>query len=476
MALAVGLAGCDCPPMDAMVVRDPQGLASGEQVREIRAAFDDFERWTGAESLCVPGVRIRRLPFVGGRTLWRGAFIQLDPEWLEVAHQATLHELCHAWDREHGFLSLDEPGLFPEDDEAVSHAFVGPVLRRLESFAFACQEGPRDLGFELGLEEACGLELVGPRERFLLEEVFLTFGPSWTYGGEVELELERGAWADNIWDLGSLGGSPFLLVEEAEGADGSRLWLERVDPATGESRAEVMLPGPVEVLHETLLVSGRDGLLLLVETFEGVRAWSYREGEGVVDRAITAFPSLDRWGAGVVRGDTLWASIEHPTFGWIFVEQDLVTGSWRRRRLREGDDELHHLQAVRIQDLGTGLLVHDLHDGERLLRIDPLGGTVETIVQRPLEVGLLAATGLEDGRLLLVLQVDQLALPAVVDPDSGAWWLARGSCDGGWPTEVMGHHRRADYWQTAAFDGGVVVLQEGEGEGRTPSRILIPPR
>lgn len=471
-----------------MVVWDPDGLASDEQVWEIYDAFAEFAAWTGAKSVCSPGVKVHELLGAGGRTSLAGGWLHLDPSWLPEARTATRHELCHAWDISQGTVSLDYPEVFQESDLDGSSLYPTARLRRMESFALACDGGARDLGLELGVEALCGVELVGARTRVVMEEVYTEFQPTWPWRGELDLEPVRVALPEADYQAFVVaGGALFALIERGHlpghGVDfgafeqpAPSYELHSLDPNSGEMLGRWSVPSEVRLGERLSLVGGeRDPLLVRVgdEVLDG---WRFRQDEGRFEPASLG-GLYDDLGVqlGVVRGERAWLRVGT----WLY-ELDLASGTFWALSWQVGSDEGSLLNAVAVQDLGDELLVQTANE---LLWLDPdtgLGRAASVPYGLPLfsEFPL----QLDDGRLVLVLHVQpeegeaRSPLPVIYYPDEAGWRGDPASCDPSW-LDGPGYLAAGSDQVPLLLDGQVYFVEHRsveQGAGYLLTRLNVP--
>jgi hypothetical protein len=164
--------GCGCPEFDEMEVGDPDGALSPWDKVTVQAGIADFERWSGLDGVCVPEVSV--VAEINGG-LASGRYYG-PHQAIEVISGAgpttTVHELCHAWDFEHGGASEENLRLFPVDRiDPFRYRTRSSQVR--ESFARICERGPYGQDVILALEEECGVELRHPAMDFVLDEVFV---------------------------------------------------------------------------------------------------------------------------------------------------------------------------------------------------------------------------------------------------------------------------------------------------------------
>jgi len=492
--LALLASGCTCPPVTGMVVWDPGDRASDEQVYEIYDTFHEFEAWTGVGTVCSPGVKIHELLGAGGRTTLAGGWLHLDPSYMPEARWATRHELCHAWDIQQGFVSLDYPEIFDGSGVEPSALYPTDRLRRMESFALACDDGWSDRGFALGVDEACGLGLVGDAERFIAEEVYGLAEAGWPYLGPIALGLERRPWHTSYnWTMAAAGGQLFVYRLErldrpdfggwaaAPPEDGEdpvcqygTNWIERVDPWSGQVVSRIRIP--IDVWDPTgwRLLDGEPEPLLIWTAGEKTRAWRVGADDVLDEVPFPPISSIYALYDGVVRGDVAWLHY-HNDESW----------GLRAINLQDGSAELvpggHH--PTWIQDLGDALLLReDQGDERQLVWLDPDTGAssrmslgVDGLVQ--------VARGLPDGRLVLLLQYEESwgtdrTVPVLYDPSDGGWRMDPSSCGQARIepplTDGLDWHLRL-----LLADGELWIFEElrnGHDSKASLTRLVIPPR
>ncbi len=494
-ALALVAHGCTCPPITGMVVWDPGDRASDEQVFEIYDTFQEFEAWTGVGTVCSPGVKIHPLLGAGGRTSLAGGWLHLDPSYLPQAGLATRHELCHAWDIEQGFVSLDHPDIFDGSGVEPSALYPTDRLRRMESFALACDSGWSDRGLALGVDEVCDLGLVGDARRFVLEEVYGQAETSWPYRGEAAIGIERRAFhTPYISTMAASGGELFVYrLERMERPDiggwaasppddgedpvlqyGTN-WVERVDPWSGRVVSRIRIPTDVWDPSGWSLLDGEPEPLLVRVADEETRAWRVGADDTLHEVPFPPIPSIYQLDEGVVRGDTAWLHY-HDGDAWGLRAIDLEHGSVA---LVPGG---HH--PLWIQDLGDALLLREDQGDERWL----VWLETDTGASSRMSLGadglVQVAQALPDGRLLALLQFtdpssgDELTVPALLDPSEGGWRMDPSACGAGrlerpLDDSVTMHPR------LLLADGEAWLFEELRGRSDSKAsltRIIIPPR
>lgn len=288
--LAAGLvlegAGCGCPPFAEMTVEDRRGLGTPLDRLHTRRAILDFARWTGDPGVCVPAVevvdQIEDGRFLGVYQGPRQPILQVPA----AGHGITVHELCHAADEQHGWLSNEHKALMP-----VGH--IDPVgypsryAQEHESFARICETGPTGLDLQQLVEERCGIELEHPAQRLVLREIYASESAELDAGraaGRLELvarSVEALVGGDEVVDVASddeqiwiltragAGGADPELLASAALAGAERLSLWAVDPASLVLRGVhhlVQDPGETRIVRRMALADAVDGRALLVES------------------------------------------------------------------------------------------------------------------------------------------------------------------------------------------------------------------
>ena len=178
-------AGCHdvvCDLAEVPIV-DPTGLATHEELDQVRASMIQFEEWTGRRGqICLSSVELYGSDSVGanrlddeeyipaGRYVHRLRKVQLQVSW-GTNEQTVYHELCHALDAMED-LTATHDHLFSAEAVEASERYPTVASRRGEHLARLCEAGPRGPVIEQ-LEATCG----DPTLAFIEGEVWRTAGP-----------------------------------------------------------------------------------------------------------------------------------------------------------------------------------------------------------------------------------------------------------------------------------------------------------
>lgn len=471
------LASCaPCPDIEQASVWDPRSKATQEQVLAIQHAMADFPAWTGVSELCVLGVKIAPIayPQAAGVYKGEGQWMKIEPDNLDIAEHLTIHELCHAWDDAHGWPSLDHPEIFRVEDVDRSILYPTAEARRRESFADSCGYGPYDVGIAQGLEEACGLDLLAERKRWVTDHVYTQFPMTWGYEGEIELTKTAVPLPDHDYYLDLLASDDQLIAYVADLADlpHEGLWLGAppsdheggattdfppstsflvvtVDPATGEELSSLEVTDLIQGSnHGTVLLAGGSEPLLVGVGDEATVAWRIDLTNGTASKA--AFPPL--WTlplAGFAHEDRAWV-VAGTTEDWhmLLREVDLGSGDTSTVLDRDGEVfEFDNLGPAPVADLGDTALF-GRSDGNRseIISVDPSRASVtRTPVSERAWTFITAFTALPDGRLLLELtmvldweatEVELRTVLGVLDPEHNTWQLDPTTCSSGWEQDL----------------------------------------
>lgn len=412
LLLLLACATPDCPAFEDIAVTDPDGLAEDGEVDRIQAAIDDFARWTGRDGVCVEEVRLMDEEGLEGAA---GAYF-VGRELVGVkaggsVESMTRHELCHALDVAEGDLSLQNPDLFPPEAVDVSESYPTEDARIRESFAGQCAYGPRSTALIDAMEESCGEDLGGARQRFLNEEVWAAWTDTGSPAeGTVPVAIERVAVEPYLLWNGPVAGGSDVYVTSEEG-------LLRLDVATGRIAATIAVPEGAQ------LVGGDAGPLVVVPE-EG--AWQV-VGDVLEARA---FPTLDYVHSGAVRDGEAWVYARGTDVVDRFLRVDLSTGEAETIPLPEGVRPLWlnpgpgALWGVGLDDADERILVgFDLATRAWSTAAVPGGWTGTDVV--PETDGPLV--GVWTDALAMGREYDFTGL-GVVDPTDGRWWIAEDAC------------------------------------------------
>ena len=453
------------------MVWDPGDRATDEQVAEIYDTFADFAAWTGVDTVCSPGVKIHPMIRGGGRTTLAGGWLHLDPQWLPEIRQATTHELCHAWDIQHGYLSLEHHEIFDGRDIEPGALYPLDSLRRMESFALACGDGAMELGVARGIDQVCDLSLLSEAQRFVQDQVFSEHHDAWPWLGETEIRLERRT-TDSVWaDTMAAAGAEIIAlqlrrIERPEVAGWSAVSgppeqngsaqrqygynvLERIDPWTAEVVSRIRLPTDDWDPSSWRLLDGDPEPLLVRITAERSQAWLVHADDTLEEVYFPCLGSMYQFDGGVVREHRAWLSLFDEERGWGLLDLDLDSGA-----------EIafyEHLDPWWIQDLGAELVMMDGGFHPRLVWLDPDTGHTRSRSMEGAE-SIEAARMLSDGRLAVLLGVyaDSLPLdpwlPALFDLDASGWYADPATCTA----------PRIEYPNPNAGTGPRLLLVDGE--------------
>ena len=406
--LGLPVAGCACPRLDAVPIRDPEALAAPEQAEDIRAALEDFLAWTGGTGVCIPAVELtsdQQLEGALGR--WDG---EGRPLLVEGGHSRAygtmVHELCHAWDEGAGDESDWHADLFRPGEVTDIEVYDTRQLRVRESFARACEDGPLDLRLRDDWAERCGLETRDPGERWIRDEVYSVrrdaariddLAPERhsldaMLGGLRVLDAVAGR--GRIWLL-AMRGRPFHPLQPP------RVYhvVLAIDPTDGAVVGRAMLRRSPDVRSRFRLVGGEAGALLVEDTESGIFL-STLDGEARPGPPLRLPPETVRWdGAAVVDGHLWMTGVDEVAPDGLTV-LDLQTGELEPAPL---DPPLPLWRSVFGQVSWTPdgtVLVGGFTErlGVGVLRIDPDSGRWEPVAlpdgAEPGRVG-----GLPDGRV-----------------------------------------------------------------------------
>jgi hypothetical protein len=430
--------------MGAMVVEDRWHLATREQIDTIYETIWDFADWTGVETVCAPGVRIRKeVVLGGGHTSLLGGMITLDDSYLREAELGVRHELCHAWDLSQGTPSLDHPDLFTGEGIEPSALYPTDALRRMESFAEVCQEAPEDDGFARGLDEACEFGFGDPALRWVRAEVYREYQPTWQLAGEVELDVVRVPIEISAPSSWAVGGERLYALQADLGV------LAHINPWTGRVLERQALPlSDPEGAHWTML-DGRPAPLLLWRDGGPNRAWLVHAGAALEE--VTFKQDASYVFAGVVRDRRAWASVALGSPMETLWEVDLDTGA----SVAVTDPGGAPAQAREVRDLGHDLLLLLWRGGDIWIeQRDPGEGPVAWRLLQSHPRDCYASlwpdslAQLSEGHIALLLAgwVDDrhVFIPTVLDLDLSIWRTDPALCggDGLAPSAWSGHDRR----------------------------------
>lgn len=451
-----------CATFDEMEITNPDGLAPADVIAEVTAAVEQFVAWSAEDGLCVPEVRLEDISDAEGLSgSYNAERIRIDYAGSMDKERVVFHELCHAADAQAGWVSETNPDWFGEEEPH-------------EVFAYACAHGPRTVSLLEGVEEVCGSDLGAERQRYLNEEVFgAAEVPSEPPEGALTLTVERRTITGlpdemNWWAYA--GGTAVYQVVDTRDAEGTRrLDLVQVDPATATSRLVEGVTVPDG--RDTRVFASDAGPLLVIEG--DARAWQVDEASGtLVEVRFAAFHDLD---AGAVVGGAAWVlGIVDGEAAPTFSRVDLATGA--RTVLVWPEGVSSWLVNPDADALGG---VAFLEEGGRAW----LGYTPETGVWTP-GVSPAGWVGgermtLADGRVLATwsdrVGVDEFEFAGlgILDPTSGAWWLADQPCNEdaiGLTQQLLSVGGEPWLWE---YPNGWMGSAVSGGEGQALTRIAV---
>jgi hypothetical protein len=306
-ALVLG-AGCGCPDFSEMQIGDPDEVSTAWDQGTVAQGIADFSAWTGLDGVCVTGVDVRA-EINGGLAMGRYYGPNNAIEVISGAEPSTtVHELCHAWDREHDLPSMKMPEKLPVD-RITAALYPTREAQEREAFARLCERGPRGLDLLRAVEERCGLALEHPAQSWVLDEVFTETAPNMVSEGLGLLRLDPLSLDGHVGDaalFGMASGRSTVVLLTRDAADppaaddpldpraSFTYRLTTVDPWTGLRRGERVFSADAGTSPSTLrLVDGTEAPLLL-----------YRQNNG----QTLAFRVVEQTGA-LVQLPTWWVDI-----------------------------------------------------------------------------------------------------------------------------------------------------------------------
>ena len=467
------LVGCaePCLGLSEVPIEDPFDLATDEDETLIRETMDEFVRWTLTPKLCANRVTIRWIQneSIGGYYFGDEDRIVLDPSVSDFEY-ITRHELCHAWDSVNGDISLKRPDLFDWRTVTYNEHYPTKDARTTEAFARACHDAPVRTGIDLGLELACGLDLVEPRTRWMLEHLWRGYELPLVYRGAIQAEHRS---VPIQWSHGSLhgmvaaGGRVFVLAhrdadrrqagrspageprgkdwwdEPGEALEASTSHLIELDADSGEVVAELNVSSLLAGAQRgEVIYSGDERPLLVAVGPDQTRGWLVDPANGQQDElplpALESFPMN-----ALVHSDHAWLiAVPRGSEDLQLLEVDLLTGKsqkldllpegrswewWGQSHMLVAGDELiviHNKQSGRPMWVSYGI-----HTGE----------TERFKLQKATDSTAYGLAALPDGRMVLGLRVfrnsnmvrryDPLL---VIHPDHDVWQMDPSTCAKRW--------------------------------------------
>ena len=427
LLLSLLLSGCQgesCPTFNDLEVTNPDGAAPESIIAEVEAAVDQFAAWTGREGVCVGEARLVPELYTSDGTAAAG--LNHDG-WIEIDYDSSMHidgvvyhELCHAVDRVAGWFSETRPDWFPSDEPH-------------EDFAYACEDGPQSISLIEGVEQACGEDLGTSRQRYINTVVYTAAEvPDNPPAGTLPISLERTAiqGLPEHWSYFVPGGSFVYLLSSEAGDDDevAELVLNEVDPQGAVVVGRYSVVAEDDGDYE--LLASDDGPLIL-RTGSPTIAWQLDSQLG--ELVLVPFPTVQEGAAiegavldGVAWVLTVFAGDDEESFSRV----DLQTGEQHSLTWPGGISRWRQV----VPD-GSGLLgvARDDEDARIWLRYDTTSDAWSW-EEDPSGWHETLRITLTDGRVLgrwvdyLAMREFDLGGLAIIDPDSGEWWLADEPC------------------------------------------------
>ncbi|MEL6345498.1 MAG: hypothetical protein AAFV53_20485, partial [Myxococcota bacterium] len=176
------LVGCTCEPLGE-IISAADFLDGSAEADTALQALVDFDRWTGGDRVCLRDFKLDEIRqahvvdglLIGGQYRQRSRIVVDNSELQHDVYTTTLHELCHAFDDQHGDISLQNHDIFNGSvlDERVQ-AFYGndAPQQHTEHFALLCDRGMNLLSGQHRLGGACPSTDPTPDVQFILDTVF----------------------------------------------------------------------------------------------------------------------------------------------------------------------------------------------------------------------------------------------------------------------------------------------------------------
>ncbi len=490
--------GCACPRFSDMVVTNPEGVASSNDLYEFSKAITEFEHWTGWRTVCVPELQVRS-ELRDGRVvgLYQGP---AQPILLAAGsgNSTAIHEMCHAADQRLGWVSDENPDLFP-----VTHIdylnYTSRSSQVHESFARACEAGPDGLGLVRALEPLCGIPLEHPGYTMVLDLVYedatpvrkpaslgtlelADFGIDAVVGDGVLLDVASGGRL--IWMVVR---DPDPLLEEGNLTDFLTRQVWRVvgwSPETQQVEVTHTLirrpPRLLQARRSFRLLDSIDNPVLVEGTAEATtHLWQLNEATGEIVRTAdlpytTGSEDAPMLVGGVVQDGLALIRVDDPPedvpgavqlaspdalagrmagYGWVAVEPEtglliddhyIFRGAFGPNLTQSGIT----LTATADGTVGVGIEPSVVPYWPYQARIVDAEG--EPRVLRTASAGLSNPIGvLPDGKLLAVWSnreiwhaLDQRRFFVVADPTANRFWIPADACepkDGGMAVQRVMH-------------------------------------
>ncbi len=267
-----------------VVAEDPDDEVQAKTVAGASRALGWFASWSGEERVCVSSMTARDTvedEASAGDFQWPSGRINL-LAGASGTTTITWHELCHAVDADLD-VSLDHPDLFAASDVERDGSYSTRSLRARESFARACDNGPRDTvrariwEVECGVDSAFDLDVAETVRRAVYPNAAplpwaaptldVTLGEPWTAPDPGE-----------DWRLVSVAVAGDALVFQYIKSEGGVMGIVFADPFTGAAGELVELPDPTSVSTYLHLIQGEDGAYLNTSADVGRVLWRFFNG------------------------------------------------------------------------------------------------------------------------------------------------------------------------------------------------------
>ena len=377
----------ECPPADAIVVTDPEGVASELDLSDAESVLARFLSWTGAETVCVEEIRFVTnanpdVDSVVGQYSPGEHLVEVEPDASSGVRFVVFHELCHGWDRAGEFSATYEE-LLPDYGplNPAAYASEGEVTR--EYFAMSCDDGAPAAAIAEAAVAACGA--ADPWQTVLRDEVFAAYTEDISIGvgppsSNVPLDVPDTPGGLDVAEVRGFGDTLAVLLR-GEGMslalfdlttltwtqevtvpleDGERARFLRTTPDTApvlhvsggaEDRLYVLegaelVPHPADwilpLLESTSSLSlGADGALWQLWGDGVPLQWRGYGDEAAVDVPGAGSRPLYPSSVLLPEGELLWESAYYPDVYPVFTEDGLVDanvppGVWPKATTTDG--------------------------------------------------------------------------------------------------------------------------------------------
>ncbi|MFM2248600.1 MAG: hypothetical protein RL071_4675 [Pseudomonadota bacterium] len=521
LALWTGAPGCGCPDFGDMQIGDPDAVSTDWDQGTVAQGIADFSAWTGLDGVCVTGVDVRA-EINGGLAMGRYYGPHNAIEVISGAEPSTtVHELCHAWDREHDLPSMKMPEKLPVD-RITAALYPTREAQEREAFARLCERGPRGLDLLRAVEARCGLALEHPAQSWVLDQVFSETAPDMLSEGLGDLRVDALSLDGHVGDAALFGlasgrSTVVLLTRDAAAPPSADDPLDprtsaiyrvtTIDPWTGLRRGErVFSADPSTPASALRLVDGTEAPLFLYRQNNGqTLAFRVIEQTGALVQLPTWWVDIggqptEAEGGGALVGEVAlvplgadaaeaqgqrWAAVDlrtgravdHPALEGLEDSgpaEDLYVGALPNGRIvrRFGRWQVPHAPAPAeavgaISGVDASLAIWDPSEGWAVQELDAVDAS------RPL-----AADG--EGHLLaifdhsdLVGDYDLLETLVVGHAERPRWWLEEQACSSrsAWPRVLRSFSIEAP---TGGWSWWVLLYEDATSGGRlTLSRIEL---